>query len=93
MAAEGLVVAPGALVVSVFLEGFLLCLMFVVMVLVMRLLRVRLLSRLRLVMLMMRVPFFDVDAIAEKVLGGYEHGFSCVVDADTFWEIVACHAL
>lgn len=44
-------------------------------------------------MLMMRVPFFDVDAIAEKVLGGYEHGFSCVVDADTFWEIVACHAL
>jgi len=36
---------------------------------------------------------FDVDGIAEKVLGGYEHGFSCVVDADTFWEIVACHAL
>lgn len=36
---------------------------------------------------------FDVDAIAEKVLSGYEHGFSCVVDADTFWEIVACHAL
>ena len=36
---------------------------------------------------------FDVDGIAEKVLGGYEHSFSCVVDADTFWETVACHAL
>ncbi|MGV0684357.1 hypothetical protein [Mycolicibacterium thermoresistibile] len=34
---------------------------------------------------------FDIDAIAAKVLGGYEQGYRCLVDADTFWRIVAGH--
>lgn len=34
---------------------------------------------------------FDIDAIADEVLGDYEDGFTCMVDADRFWEIVAAH--
>ena len=36
---------------------------------------------------------YDVDAIADAVLGDYEHGYAPVVDADEFWEIVSEHAL
>ena len=35
---------------------------------------------------------FDIDAIADAVLGGYEMGFATQVDTDRFWEIVAAHA-
>lgn len=35
---------------------------------------------------------YDIDAIAEKVIGGYEDGFSCTVDESEFWEIVEAHA-
>lgn len=36
---------------------------------------------------------FDIDAIADKVLGDYDQGFAEIVDVDEFWEIVAEHAL
>lgn len=35
---------------------------------------------------------YDVEAIAAKVLGGYEQGYACLVDADTFWRTVKRHA-
>ncbi|MGO1385752.1 MAG: hypothetical protein ACTHU1_13330 [Arachnia sp.] len=34
----------------------------------------------------------DVEAIASEVLGDYEHGFACMVDAPTFWGVVEHHA-
>lgn len=34
---------------------------------------------------------FDIDAIADEVLGNYEHGYVQKVDTDEFWEIVAKH--
>lgn len=36
---------------------------------------------------------FDIDAIADEVLGDYEQGFTCTVDEDAFWEIVTAHEL
>lgn len=35
---------------------------------------------------------FDVDAIADEVLGDYEAGYASRVDADEFWRIVERHA-
>ena len=35
---------------------------------------------------------YDVDAIAEKVIGDYEDGFSCTVDESEFWQIVEAYA-
>ena len=32
---------------------------------------------------------YDIDAIADAVLGDYEDGFALKVDTDEFWEIVA----
>ena len=32
---------------------------------------------------------FDIDAIADKVLGDYDQGFACQVEPDEFWAIVA----
>lgn len=34
---------------------------------------------------------FDIDAIADEVLGDHEQGYTCMVDEDRFWEIVASH--
>lgn len=34
---------------------------------------------------------FDIDAIADEVLGDHEDGYACMVDDDSFWEIVAAH--
>lgn len=34
----------------------------------------------------------DVDAIADKVIGDYEDGFTCKVDESEFWAIVEEHA-
>lgn len=31
---------------------------------------------------------FDIDAIAEKVLGDVDEGFACKVTVDEFWKIV-----
>lgn len=36
---------------------------------------------------------FDVDAIADEVLGDYEQGYACMVDPERFWEIVEAHSL
>lgn len=35
---------------------------------------------------------YDIDAIAEKVIGDYEDGFTCQVDESEFWAIVEAHA-
>lgn len=35
---------------------------------------------------------YDIDAIAEKVIGDYEDGFSCTVDESEFWAIVEEHS-
>lgn len=35
---------------------------------------------------------YDVDAIADRVIGDYEDGFSCTVDESEFWAIVEAHA-
>ena len=35
---------------------------------------------------------FDIEAIAGEVLGDYEQGYACLVDADEFWRIVERHA-
>lgn len=32
---------------------------------------------------------YDIDAIADAVLGDYEDGFACKVTPEEFWEIVA----
>lgn len=31
---------------------------------------------------------YDIDAIADRVLGGYEDGYALKVGIDEFWEIV-----
>lgn len=36
---------------------------------------------------------FDIEAIADEVLGDYEDGFACMVDADRFWEITEAHLI
>ena len=36
---------------------------------------------------------FDIDAIADEVLGDYDEGFACMVDADRFWEIAMAHLI
>lgn len=35
---------------------------------------------------------FDIDAIADDVLGDYEMGYACLVEEWEFWEIVNKHA-
>lgn len=35
---------------------------------------------------------FDVDAIAEEILGSYEQGYACQVTTDEFWAVVMEHA-
>lgn len=32
---------------------------------------------------------YDVDAIADAVLGDYDDGYACIVDDDDFWAVVA----
>lgn len=34
---------------------------------------------------------YDIEAIADEVLGDYGEGYVCKVDTDTFWEVVAKH--
>lgn len=34
---------------------------------------------------------YDIEAIADEVLGDYEQGYSCIVDAAEFWRIVEQH--
>lgn len=34
---------------------------------------------------------YDIDAIADEVLGDYSNGYACQVTAEAFWEIVARH--
>ena len=36
---------------------------------------------------------YDIDAIADEVLGDYTEGYALKVDADEFWTVVARHAL
>lgn len=36
---------------------------------------------------------YDIDAIADAVLGDYEQGFACIVDHDEFWSAVEKNAL
>lgn len=36
---------------------------------------------------------YDIDAIADEVLGDYENGYTVQVTEDAFWEIVAKHDL
>ena len=36
---------------------------------------------------------YDIDAIADQVLGGYEDGYAQIVDEDEFWDTVADNAL
>ena len=35
---------------------------------------------------------YGVDAIADRVVGDYEDGFSCTVDESEFWAIIEAHA-
>ena len=35
---------------------------------------------------------FDIDAIADQVLGSHENGHACQVEHDEFWQIVADNA-
>jgi antitoxin (DNA-binding transcriptional repressor) of toxin-antitoxin stability system len=35
---------------------------------------------------------YDIEAIAEAVLGDHDTGYACTVDTDTFWSIVAANA-
>ncbi len=35
---------------------------------------------------------YDIDAIADAVIGDYEDGFALLVDEGTFWGIVADNA-
>lgn len=35
---------------------------------------------------------YDVEAIADAVLGDHSVGYACLVDADEFWQIVEQHA-
>lgn len=34
---------------------------------------------------------YDIDAIADAVLGDYEDGYALTVTTDEFWDIVARH--
>ena len=34
---------------------------------------------------------FNIDAIADEVLGDYDEGYTCIVGEDAFWAIVAAH--
>lgn len=34
---------------------------------------------------------FDIDAIADQVLGSYDDGYACQVEHDEFWKIVEQH--
>jgi len=36
---------------------------------------------------------YDVDAIADEVLGGFEDGYAVKVDDDEFWQAVERHEL
>ena len=36
---------------------------------------------------------YNIDAIADKVLCGYEDGFACKVTPEEFWEIVEENAI
>ncbi|MCO6688348.1 hypothetical protein V7G09_04655 [Cutibacterium avidum] len=36
---------------------------------------------------------YDIDAIADEVLGDYDAGFACVVDHDAFWASVEAHEI
>ena len=36
---------------------------------------------------------FDIDAIADEVLGDYSEGFACTVDESRFWEITMAHLI
>lgn len=35
---------------------------------------------------------FDIETIANKVLGGYDQGYALIVDPAEFWEIVEANA-
>lgn len=35
---------------------------------------------------------YDIDAIADEVIGSYQQGFAAQVGPDKFWDIVARHA-
>lgn len=35
---------------------------------------------------------YDIDAIADQVLGSYEDGYAAQVEHDEFWQIVADNA-
>jgi len=36
---------------------------------------------------------YDIDAIADEVLGGYDEGYELIVDSAGFWAAVERHAL
>lgn len=36
---------------------------------------------------------YDIDAIADEVLGDYDDGYACQVGEATFWHIVAAHEI
>ena len=36
---------------------------------------------------------YDIDAIADRVLGGYEEGYALMVDTDEFWDIVVANEI
>ena len=36
---------------------------------------------------------FDIDAIADEVLGDYTDGYACQVGDDRFWEITMAHLI
>lgn len=36
---------------------------------------------------------YDIDSIADEVLGDYAQGFALRVGPEAFWEVVARHAL
>lgn len=36
---------------------------------------------------------FDIDAIADEVLGDYNEGFAYMVDESRFWEITMAHLI
>lgn len=36
---------------------------------------------------------YDIEAIADAVLGDYEDGFALKVEESEFWDIVATHAI
>lgn len=35
------------------------------------------------------VADYDIEAIAQDVLGGYADGYACKVEVDEFWRVVA----